>query len=219
MSVSLRELVKPVGRKCGMAIHLRNRTIRSKHMVIGALCGSWKCDTCGPHLREKWTNHLSGRIQEAGTVFVSLVSKLRWQTLATRIRRAGKQFATVEQVDGILLVFTTFQVGEAVVAPVAITMLEKAIWGAVAERRPVHTSRGWGLPKAVPKLSDWERVCKLSITVDEAESAVKAAGLTVLRFWDNLRMGFVVELPDEWEEDDTGFSELLIGGVSDAQSI
>ncbi len=199
MSVSLRELVKPIGKKCGMAIHLRNKVNRQKHMVIGALCGSWKCDTCGPYLRRKWVEHLSGKLSGANAVYVSLVSKVRWQSFATRIRRAGGQFATVEQDSGVLTVFTTLPVGEQVSQQTAISMLEKAIWGSVAEHRPVHTSRGWGLPKDAPKMSDWERVEKLPITVDEAQKAVEVAGFQVRRFWSDLRTGFVVELDEDAE--------------------
>jgi hypothetical protein len=136
---------------------------------------------------------LTIKLSGVSAVYVSLVNKARWQSFATRIRRAGEQFATVEQDSGVLTVFTTLPVGEKVSHQTVVSMLEKAIWGVVAEHRPVHTSRGWGLPKDAPKMSDWERVEKLPITVDEAQKAVEDAGFQVSRFWSDLRTGFAVE--------------------------
>jgi len=141
------------------------------------------------------------------------VNKARWQSFATRIRRAGEQFATVEQDSGVLTVFTTLPAGEKVSQQTVISMLGKAIWGAVAEHRPVHTSRGWGLPKDAPKMSDWERVEKLPITVDEAQKAVEDAGFQVRRFWSDLRTGFVVDLEEELES--STVSNILMKVLSD----
>lgn len=149
----LQELVS-TRRKCGMAIHLRNKVSKNKHMVIGALCGSWKCPTCGAFLRQKWTAHLCNKLSSAGTVYVSIVGKSRWNTISKRIARAGGQFATVEQADGILMVFTTVAEGEMVSGDTMLDLLMKSIKEAILEHRPVHTSRGWGLPKTLPRMSE-----------------------------------------------------------------
>lgn len=198
-AVSIRELVQPPKRRCGMAIHLRHKVDRNKHMVVGVLCKSWGCGTCRPHLQRKWIEHLHHMFQSSSEVFVSLVSKSRWRTVSTRIRRAGEQFATVEQANGLLTVFTTLlDEGERVSADTALVMLDKAIRNAITDHRPVHTSRGWGFPSdATPvKQSEWERVRKLTITVDEAEAVVVNMGLSVDLFWGEFRRGFIVDLPD-----------------------
>jgi len=211
----LRELVKPQ-RKCGMAIHLKHKSDKGKHMVIGALCGSWKCPVCGVHLRKKWVDHLTAMMDRAA-VYVSLVGKSHWGTVSKRIARADCQFATIEQVDGLLMVFTTCPLTERINPAILPELLTKAINGAITDRRPVHTSRNWGLPKTAPKMSDWERVSKLPITVDEAVKSVEAAGLDVVIFWDNLRLGFVVELLGTgWDGDGDRFTSLLSGKVVDA---
>jgi len=165
-------------------------------MVIGVLCGSWKCPTCGAYLRQKWTEHLSRKLSEFGDIYVSLVGKDRWNTVSQRILRAGGQFATIEQADGILYLFTTSLQGELVSHDVALELLGKAIQQATSDKRPVHTSRGWGLSKTEPKMSDWERVGQLPASVDDIAKVVESSGNIVHRFWDNLRMGFVVELPE-----------------------
>lgn len=179
-----------------MAMHLRNKTDRSKHMVIGVLCGSWKCPACGSFLRQKWTEHLSRKLSEASKIYVLLVSKTRWDTISKRILRAGGQFVTIEQADGILYVFTTVPQGELILHDTALELLGKVLRQATSDKRPVHTSRGWGLSKTEPKMSDWERVGQLPASVDEIAKIVESAGNVVHRFWDNLRMGFVVELPE-----------------------
>jgi hypothetical protein len=165
-------------------------------MVIGVLCGSWKCPTCGAFLKQKWTEHLSRKFGDASAIYVSLVSKARWDTISKRILRAGGQFTTIEQADGILCVFASAPQGELVSLDVALELLTKAIQQATLDRRPVHTSRGWGLLKNGPKMSEWERVGQLPASVDEIAKVVESAGNIVHRFWNNLRIGFVVELPD-----------------------
>ena len=45
-------------------------------------------------------------------------------------------------------------------------------------------------------MSDWERVGQLPASVDDIAKVVESSGNIVHRFWDNLRVGFVVELPD-----------------------
>lgn len=200
-TVNLRELVQPPKRRCGMAIHLRHKVQKNKHMVVGVMCKSWKCDTCRPHIQRKWFEHLSCMFQVSSSLYVSLISKSRWETVATRIRRANAQFASVEQIGEILMVFTNIPEGEQVSLEAALSMLDRAIKNAIIDHRPVHTSRGWGFPKdTTPKVSEWERVKKLSITVDDAKEAVAGAGLSIKQFWCDTRYGFVVELPDESDD-------------------
>ena len=196
--VDLREVVGSLRRTCGMAIHLRHKVNRRKHMVVGVLCQSWGCDTCRPYLQRKWTEHLTHLILSVPDVYLSLVPKNRWDTVSKRISRAGGEFATVEQAGEMLTVFTSVVMGERVSKATAITVLEQVIDNAITRHRPVHTSRGWGFTKDMTKMSEWERVSKLSVTVDEAKRVADAFGLRVDRFWGEFKTGFVVELPVEW---------------------
>ena len=45
-------------------------------------------------------------------------------------------------------------------------------------------------------MPDWERVGRLPVPVEEVAKVVESSGHTIHRFWNNLRMGFVVELPE-----------------------
>lgn len=180
--------------KCGMSIHLRNKTDRNKHMVTSTLCGSWKCPTCGPFLKRKWIEHLSRKLTESSDIYVSLISTSKWDTVSMRILRAGGQSATVKQTSGLMLVFTDAPQGEKITLSEALILLDKAINQAITDKRPIHTSRGWGLPKSKPKLSEWEKVEKLPVDVVEIANAVEQAGIKVTWFWTFQCASFVADL-------------------------
>jgi len=209
--VSLKELVKPQ-RRCGVAVLLRNKTNPSKYMAIGALCGSWKCPTCGPYLRRKWTEHLTSRLMASGVISVLVVpDKSRWDTISKRIQRAGGQYAIIEQANGTLVALTTASEGEVVSKAVALSRLEKAVQLA-SDSRPVHTSRGWSLPKSAPKLGAWERVSRLHISVDDAKRITEAVGIKAETFFADYRTGFIVDLTGDWVEGDGWrYLKLLVG--------
>lgn len=210
---NLTDLAKPRRKSCGVALHLRNKANPFRHMVTGGLCGTWKCPTCGDYLRKKWVEHLTAKFQPLESVYISLVGKPRWQTVAKRILRASGDFATVEQSGDMLMVFTNVSMGEHISNNSILTLLTKTINNAETSsgHRPVHTSRGWALVKTPPKMSEWERIDNLPITVDEAEKVVKTLGLIMYSFWDDQRRGFVVDLPDVWVAKELEFNKLLEG--------
>jgi len=200
-----------------MAIHLRNRGNKNKHMVIGALCQSWKCTRCGPYLRSKWLQYLTYRLAQENKVYTARINKDIWDTVSKRIARANGNFATIELPGNILVIFTDTNIKGGTIASLstALEMLEESFYGSILDRRPVHTSRGWKLPNNVNKMSEWERIDKLPITVPAAEKVVRALGLSVKCFWEESRSGFLVDIPDEWGKG--GDSKLCIalagGGI------
>ena len=191
-----------------MSVLLQNKTNHTKYMVLGVLCGSWSCSTCGPYLVRKWTEHLTDKIMSSAETYVSLVGKARWDTVSKRVQRAKGQYAIIEQRDGIIVAFTTVSVGgESVSKATALSRLDKAIKNA-ASRRPVHTSRGWSLPKTASGASEWERVRSLPVAVDEAERVIKAAGISTSAFFTPQQTGFVLTLPTS-ADSDNDFKQLL----------
>jgi len=211
MSVSTKpgEFVSPSG-VCGVAILLQNKTNRSKYMTIGALCGSWRCPTCGIFLRRKWIEHLSGKLASLSQVFILVLPDTsRWDTFHMRFRRAGGSYAIVRQDTGELVVFSDIAVGgESIPLSSVLAKLDKAVQDA-ADRRPIHTSRNWSLPKVVARLGSWERVSRLSVDIGSAERIVKASGLATSSFFTAYQVGFVVELPSSWEGGEERLLRLL----------
>ena len=197
----IRGLVSPANRMCGMPVQLRHKVQRQKQMVIGVLCQTWGCQNCVPHLREKWKQHLSSKFMEADTLYVSQVPKLKWHSTYVRLQRQGADYAIIEQPDGNLTLFTPAQVGgEQQPKAIALTLMEDALDNAITDHRPVHTSRSWGLPKtpSTSKLSEWERVDRLPITVEEAERVVRAVGLQTEFIYYEQQVGFVFTVPESW---------------------
>jgi len=210
MSVAIApsKIAKP--KRCGMAILLRNKGNHKKYMTIGALCGTWSCPTCGAFLKRKWGEHISGKLTALPRVFVlTLSDESHWDTIHMRLRRAKGSYAVIKQQDGGLIIFSDVAVGgEAISVAEALAKLEQVLQN-VTDRRPVHTSRSWALPKKNPELGAWERVSKLSVGVDSVERIAKASGITVNSFFIDHQIGFILELPDSWSGGEARLLELL----------
>lgn len=202
------KIAKP--RRCGMAVMLRNKGNHRKYMTIGALCGTWSCPTCGAFLKRKWSEHISSKLATLSRVFILILSNdSHWDTIHMRIRRTKGSYIVIKQQDGKLVVVSDMVVGgESVSVAEALSRLAQAIQN-MTDRRPIHTSRSWALPKKNPELGAWERVSKLSVNVDEVEKIAKASGITVNSFFANHQMGFILELPENWIGGETRLLDLL----------
>jgi len=65
-------------------------------------------------------------------------------------------------------------------------------------------------------MSEWERVDRLSVTVDEAKRVADAFGLIVNWFWGEFKAGFIVILPTEWSDSrQEEFTSVLAGGTDE----
>lgn len=202
------KIAKP--RRCGMAVLLRNKGNHNKYMTIGALCGTWSCPTCGAFLKRKWTEHISSKLTVLSRAFILVLSnESHWDTVHMRLRRAKGSYVAIKQQDDRLVVVSDVAVGgESVSVAEALSRLEQAIQN-VTNRRPIHTSRSWALPKKSPELGAWERVSKLSVDVDSVEKIAKASGITVNSFFVDHQIGFILELPDDWTGGETRLLDLL----------
>lgn len=209
MAVSL----KPSGSRgrCGVTLLFRHKINRGTVMVKRASCGSWRCEKCGGELRQKWLEHLTGVLSRSEKLHVCHIERSRWRALSMRIRRAGGESAIIEQAGGYLVVFTTAPVGESVSKAVALSMLEKAIASAESAtgKRPIHTSLGWLFPKTdVPPPSQWEKIDKLPVSVEEVRKLVVDAGMRPSSFFGDFGSGFVLTLPTS-DDSDRDFEQLL----------
>ena len=197
--------------RCSVALLFRHKVNRGTVMVRRVSCGSWRCEKCGGELRQKWLEHLTGVLSRHERLYVSHIDKERWRTLSMRIRRAGGESAIIEQAGGYLVVFTTASVGEPVSKTIALSMLEKAVAGAesMTGKRPIHTSLGWLFPKTdAPLPSQWEKVSKLPVSVEEARKVVVGSGLHPSSFFGDFASGFVLTLPTS-ADSDNDFKQLL----------
>lgn len=222
-TVNLRDSVRP-RKRCGVSLFFRHKVNRGTVMVKRVSCGSWYCEKCGSELRQKWLVHLTGILSQEEQIYISHIDKKKWRTLSKRILRAGGDSAIIEQVGEYLVVFTNAPVGEQVSMTIALSVLERAITNAESAtgKRPIHTSRGWGLPKTeVPKTSQWEKVSKLPVSVEEARKIVEDSGLRPSSFFGDFAAGFVLTLPtsDNSDKEFEQLKELLVRGQPNATSL
>ena len=219
-TVNLRYSVRPQKRH-GVPLLFRNKANRSQVMVKWVSSNTWNNEECATELRQKWLVHLTGILSREEQIYVSHIDKKNWRTLSKRVLRANGESAIIEQAGEYLVVFTNAPVGEPVSKAIALSMLERAIASAESptKKRPVHTSRGWGLPKtSTPKTSQWERVSKLSVSVEEARKIVESVGLEPSSFFGDFASGFVLTLPTS-DNSDKAFErmkELLTRGQPSA---
>jgi len=190
-------------KRCGMAIHLKDKINKYHRSVIGVLCGRWSCGVCGPYLRTKWLNHLSVVFGELESVYISHIIKSQWGTVQKRITRAGGNYAHIELASGVLVVFTNMVEGSLIPDDAVVDLLHLAIDAATSAHKAVATSRGWSLASTIERVdrTKWERVSRMSVSVDEVKMAVTKMGLKAsTNFCYANSVGFYFNLSREWDD-------------------
>jgi hypothetical protein len=139
---------------------------------------------------------------DIGEIYFATTSRDDWPALARRINRYDGDYCRVEIEDGTLVVFADVAVGKLVPLARRNDFLRAVIDAATFRGRAISTSRRWDKDKRKWKKPEWLRVSWLPITLENAKEVVRELGLTPPQY---VRVGgsyVVVELPDDWFDDD-----------------
>ena len=170
---------------CGKArrVLYKNRTF----IAVIYWCGSWRCSRCAGRYKDQWKFWLRS-VSNGEMYALKLDGGQNWDTLTTRWRRGGVDYARIDD-DTVI---TSIQVdgSERVESP--REFLQATIPN-VAAKKPVSTSRGWKLPEE-DQVDQWEQITVTLLDDTEIRAAATAAGL------EDTPLGYLI--PETVDEED-----------------
>lgn len=171
---------------------------RNRVRVARFSCGCWSCLNCSKRLKRIWAPHLQLKITtvpdpqsprgvdppltqpRTDPVYLGDIPAAAWPNIRRSLHRAGADFVRVTSADRLTLTVcaTAPFAGGAEMPPTEAAELVVAIVEAILifgdTRKPIHTSKGWRLPR--PKPSGWRYVAPVekAATRQQIVEAVEA---------------------------------------------
>jgi len=145
---------------------------------------------------------VSGRMTAPKPIYILSTNKRRWETIGKRVYRAGGEFATVEQPDSSLIIFTNVDVGGESVPSLSLGATLKAVIDSCATgRKPIRTSAGWrrNVAEDEKHRSNYTLINLLRVPVGRAVDEVRQHGVNDVREWESKsRFGADYAVPEQW---------------------